>query len=181
MIGDACRRYPRRTSDGYLLCKGLLERERKTRKTFSDWLDGEFSPILASPAWSLDHSVGPHQHVRRNRKSDLLRGFQIDDELEFLRLLHRKLSRLSAFEDLVHISSGAPVEVGEAHAVAHKPPGFHKIRPPVCRREPALYREVCNLRSVSIWFPSARTASARPWTARRNAGSISLGLNTSKY
>src|SRR5262245_60038358 len=38
---------------------------------------------------SLDHLISPHQHIRRNREADLLGGFEIDDELELLRLLHR--------------------------------------------------------------------------------------------
>ena len=52
---------------------------------------------------STNHFVRPHQHVRRNRQADLLGGFQIDDELELRRLLHRKISGLGAFEDFVHI------------------------------------------------------------------------------
>ena len=30
----------------------------------------------------LDHRVRPRQHVRRNRETNLLSGFEIDDELE---------------------------------------------------------------------------------------------------
>jgi hypothetical protein len=33
--------------------------------------------------------IRPHQHVWRNRKADLLRCFQIDDELELRWLLDR--------------------------------------------------------------------------------------------
>ena len=38
----------------------------------------------------------------------------------------------------------------DAHAVAHKPAVFHKFWPGVYRREPALYREFCNLCSLRI-------------------------------
>jgi hypothetical protein len=38
----------------------------------------------------LNDSVRPHQHVRRNRQTDLLRRLQIDHELELLRLLTGK-------------------------------------------------------------------------------------------
>jgi hypothetical protein len=31
--------------------------------------------------------IRPHQHIGTNRQADLLGGFQIDDELKFLRLL----------------------------------------------------------------------------------------------
>src|SRR3972149_149068 len=37
---------------------------------------------------SSDHLVGSHQHVGRNRQTDLLRRFQIDDELKLHGLLN---------------------------------------------------------------------------------------------
>jgi hypothetical protein len=40
-------------------------------------------------AASANHLVGPCQHVGRNREADLLRGFEIDDELKLGRLLDR--------------------------------------------------------------------------------------------
>ena len=51
------------------------------------------------------------QHVRRNRQADLLGGFQIDDELELLRLLDWKIRGLGAFEDLVHVGGGTTIQV----------------------------------------------------------------------
>src|SRR3990167_4905063 len=68
---------------------------------------------------SFYDSVRPRQHIWRNRETDLLGRFQIDDEFKLLRLLHWKVSGLSAFQDLVHIRGGAPVQVGTAHAVRH--------------------------------------------------------------
>jgi hypothetical protein len=46
--------------------------------------------------------------VRRDRQADLLGRFEIDDELELHWLLHGKISRLRAFEDLVHVRAEAP-------------------------------------------------------------------------
>src|ERR1041385_742260 len=40
---------------------------------------------------SLDYPVRPRQHVRRNREADLLRGFQVDHELELRRLFDGKV------------------------------------------------------------------------------------------
>ena len=37
-------------------------------------------------AASANHLVGPCQHVGRNREADLLRGFEIDDELKLGRI-----------------------------------------------------------------------------------------------
>ena len=53
--------------------------------------------------WLFDHLVRPHQHVRRNRQTDLLGGFEIDHELELLRLLDRKISGLGALQNFVHV------------------------------------------------------------------------------
>src|SRR4030095_3212068 len=43
--------------------------------------------LLISP----NHLVRPRQYVGRNRQADLFGGFEIDDELKFLRLLHRQI------------------------------------------------------------------------------------------
>jgi hypothetical protein len=79
--------------------------------------------FIASP----NHPVRARQQVGWNRQTDLLGRLQIDDELELLRLLHCKIGRLGAFQNFVHICSGAPVQVVLARAVGHKPPGFDKI------------------------------------------------------
>src|SRR5262249_52957956 len=68
--------------------------------------------------------------------------------LELLRLLDGEISRLGTLENLIHVTSGAPVQVVSVHAVAHKPPGFHKSCLIVYPWEPALYREDCNLSSL---------------------------------
>jgi hypothetical protein len=44
------------------------------------------------PLASLDHLIRSCQHIRRNRQADLLRGLQVDDKLEFRRLLQREIS-----------------------------------------------------------------------------------------
>jgi len=42
------------------------------------------------------------------------RGFQIDDQLEFRRLLDRQVGRFSALEDLVDVVGREPEPVGDA-------------------------------------------------------------------
>jgi hypothetical protein len=61
---------------------------------------------LDTRPFSLDHFIRSIQHVRRNRQSDLLRRFQIDDELKLRRLLHWDVAWLSALENLVNVDSG---------------------------------------------------------------------------
>src|SRR5437016_13439184 len=103
----------------------------------------------ASPSWSLNYFIRPVQYRLRNRQPDLLGGLEVDDQLELLRLLDRQFGGLSAFQNLVHIRSRAPVQVGEVHAVGHEPPGFHIFWLVVCRREPVLRRKFYNLCSLS--------------------------------
>ena len=57
----------------------------------------------------LNQPIRSGQHIRWNRETDLLCGFEIDHQLKLRRLLHRQVRRLSAFQDLVHIASGAAV------------------------------------------------------------------------
>src|SRR5262245_33404844 len=94
---------------------------------------------------SLEHFIRSRQHIGRNREADLLGGFEIDDELKLRRLLYRKIGRLGAFEDLVHVSGGAAVRVNIAQAIGHEPPRCHFFCPFIYRREPALYSKFCNL------------------------------------
>src|SRR5215471_2739048 len=98
----------------------------------------------------LDHLIRSRQDIWRNRETDLLGGFQVNDQLKPLWLLYREIGRLRAFENLVDIRGSASEQVGNARAIGHKPPVFHKFWITVYRREPALYREVCNLFSLRI-------------------------------
>src|SRR5215510_8632657 len=85
---------PRGRVQPFVRRRSYLRSSRKYTR-LSSRVDGEFNSILASLLGflpSLDHLVRPDQHVRRNCQTDLLGRFQIDDELEFLRLLDRKIS-----------------------------------------------------------------------------------------
>src|SRR5262245_854446 len=98
----------------------------------------------------LDHLVRSRQHIGRNREADLFSRFQIDDELELLRLLHRKVSRLPTFQYFVHVRSGAAKQIANTYAVGHEPTFFDILWSAICRWEPALYRQVQNLLSLRI-------------------------------
>jgi hypothetical protein len=51
--------------------------------------------------------IRPHQHIRRDRQANLLRCFEVDDELELLWLLDRKIGGLSAVSDFIHVKIAA--------------------------------------------------------------------------
>src|SRR5215813_7809827 len=99
---------------------------------------------------SFDHFICPREHVRWNRQGDLLSGFEIDNELELLRLLHREVGGLGALQDLVNIRSRAVVQVAKTHAVAHEPSSFDKFRKRVDYGQPIFDREFDDLRSLRI-------------------------------
>ncbi len=74
----------------------------------------QFNPGIA--AWSLDPLVLPRQYPLRNRNADLLRRFEIDDELEFDRLLEGNISSIDAVEIFLYLgkapvlrSTGSPI------------------------------------------------------------------------
>jgi len=65
-------------------------------------IEGEISSILAPPVAffrSLDQSIRPSEHLRRNYQADLLRRLEIDDEVELLGPIHRYVSGFCPLEN----------------------------------------------------------------------------------
>src|SRR5215475_8232187 len=84
---------------------------------------GEFNLILRSPlsaSASLDHPICPVKHRLRNRNADLFRSSEIDHQFKLRRLLHGKITRLSAFQNLVNEVGSAPERIRLAHPVGHE-------------------------------------------------------------
>src|SRR5262249_10900565 len=104
--------------------------------------------FIVSASRLSNHLIRSCQHVRRNRQTDLLGGFEVDDELELRRLLHREISRLGAFQNLVHIRGSASEQVGGVRAIVHESAGFRIVWLWVNRREPVLCRQVRKLCSL---------------------------------
>ena len=77
---------------------------------------------------SLNHLIRPREQVDWNCQSDLFRCLQVDHELKLRRLLHRQISRFGAFQDLVHLNRGAPIEVSGVRPVGHETTLIDKLR-----------------------------------------------------
>lgn len=79
-------------------------------ETLSDGLKGcqendkvRYGAVSVLRRKSPDHSVGLEKNRWRNGKVKLLCGFEIDYEFKATWSLHRQVSRLATFQDLVHI------------------------------------------------------------------------------
>ena len=57
---------------------------------------------------SFDHLVGGSLQRQRHGDAKRLRGLEIDDELEFGRLLHRKVAGFFTFEDAIDVGRSSP-------------------------------------------------------------------------
>ena len=61
-------------------------------------------------AQSFDHSIGTKQHGLRDCKAECLRSFQVDDKLEFGRLLDRQVARLCAIHNALDVIRSPPID-----------------------------------------------------------------------
>jgi hypothetical protein len=111
---------------------------------------------------SLDHSICPRQHVRRNRQIDLLGGFEIDDQLKLGWLLDGKIRWLGSLEDLIHVGGNAPVAVREVRPVVHEPTGIYisseyPLRLYIDGNRPFNAKPTIRVWSIRITWPAAGT------------------------
>ena len=62
--------------------------------------------------------------VRRDGKAERLRGFEVDEQIEFRRQHDRQVTRLFALQNAADIVAGLSIGVGPAGAVADEAAGF---------------------------------------------------------
>src|SRR5215813_7914635 len=120
------KRYSQAEGDEVFGSKGGVE--RKACRCYGKRLPtaGDITRHRASEAsrrlfFSLDHLIRLRQHVRRDRQTDLLGGFEIDHKFKLRRLFDRQISRLGTFENPVSIICDALVALGHVRPVRHEP------------------------------------------------------------
>ncbi len=94
---------------------------------------------------SLDHSIGPRQHVGRNRQAELLSGFEIDHQLKLCGLLDGQFGRLGTLENLVDVESKTLKRVRKIGTIGHQSPSVGKLTPPTNAGHPQFHRKLGDL------------------------------------
>src|SRR5262245_29592265 len=87
----------------------------------------EIPTSLGHRARLFDHLVGEREQRRRNRQAERLGDLQIDDEIEFNRLLDRQIGRLRSAQNPVNITSGAPELVSKVYSIGHQTSRFNIV------------------------------------------------------
>jgi hypothetical protein len=80
-------------------------------------------------AWLFDHLVGAHEKRLWDRPAESFGGRKIDDEVEFSRLLDRKVFRLGAAEDLDNQTRCLPIDRYKTRAVCDQTTLFRHFWP----------------------------------------------------
>ena len=98
----------------------------------------------ASFAWrlpSFNHLVGAQQERLRDRQAKRLGGIQIDDEIEFGRLLDRDVAWLGPSQNLVNIVCGTAEQVEEVWSIRHQTSRFDGRPIALYRRQARIARQ----------------------------------------
>src|SRR5262244_657557 len=90
----------------------------------------------------LDHLIGSGEERRRDCEPEGFGGLEVDDELEYGRLLDGEICRFRALQDLVHVASGAPGLLEEVRYIGHQTTLTSVVLVLEHRREPELNRRV---------------------------------------
>src|SRR5215475_15867401 len=111
----------------------------------------EIPTSLGHRARLFDHLVGEREQHRRNRQAERLGGLQIDDEIEFNRLLDRQIGRLRSAQNPVNITSGAPELVNKVYSIGHQTSRFNIVTRAVHRRQSSVECQRINANAVGVY------------------------------
>src|SRR5688572_11219570 len=101
----------------------------------------------------LDDVVRPRQQRRRDGEAERSCSLQVDHQLELAGLLHRKLARPGAFQDLVDVARRTPDQDVEVGPIAHEAPRAYP-GPPAAHQGNALLRgEVHDAWTIDVHEP----------------------------
>src|ERR1700730_17418672 len=81
---------------------------------------------MSSKVLSFDDIVGEGEERRRDCEAERLRGLEVNDQLEFRRLLDREVGRFRAFEDFVHVDHASTQQIAKVRTIGYEPTGICK-------------------------------------------------------
>ena len=91
-------------------------------------------PVKPSASTSFDDLVGTGEDRRRHGETKRLSGLEIDDQLEFGRLLHRQIGGLLALEYPSRVNAGLVIGSREARCIADQATGSGEFARIIDRR-----------------------------------------------
>src|SRR4029077_5905330 len=83
---------------------------------------------------SFDHLVGSREQRRWNSQTKSFGRLEIDDQIEFGRLLNGQVGRPLALKDSARVNGRLPAGIRETGSVTHQSAAFDKFSPRVGRR-----------------------------------------------
>jgi hypothetical protein len=109
---------------------------------------------------SFDDLIGARQEGLRHGETERLRGVEVDDQLECRRLLHRKVGRLGALQDLSGVNALLVIDRRIARAIAEQAAGDGEVA-----------------RQGNRWNGMARCQRRDLWPEANAAKDESIGLH----
>src|SRR5271165_345702 len=83
----------------------------------------------------FDHLVGAGQYCRQHVEAQCLGSFEVDDKLEFGRLLDRQVTGLFTLEDAIDIGCCLPVCLEHLNPIGHQAAACDEIAERIDRRQ----------------------------------------------
>src|SRR5215475_14733460 len=96
---------------------------------------GKFHFEPPSHFTSFDHLVGANHQCHRHLEPDCPCGLEVEDHLEFRRLLYRKTGRTTAAKNFVDVDGSATIKVGVVGPIRDQP---SELAPPDRSYGPAI-------------------------------------------
>src|SRR5262249_60934541 len=114
-------------------------------------------------AQSFDHLVGADQQSSWHTKAECLGGLEIDEQLDFRRLLHRQLGRFVALENPASVDARLTVRVCNAASIAQQAARGDELTPLVdCGQR------VTNTQCGELFDPSVEESIGADYEARHS-------------
>ena len=107
----------------------------------------------AAKAPLFDQLVGAQEKRFGDCQAEGLGGGQINDEVEFGRLLDRHIARVGTTQNLIDIIGGAPVQVREVCSIGHQTCRFDELPKPMHRWQSRAQRQCVDPDLIGVHEP----------------------------